>query len=99
MIILRYKMYEYIKDYFNNKKTKVLDNLEKVDYYEDSFSTITVDLPKDLRNILTLKFVYLYDFYDISRILKISFDEVVEKYNLAIKYLRDDKKVLVYKRG
>ena len=50
-------------------------------------------------NILTLKFVYLYDFYDISRILKISFDEVVEKYNLAIKYLRDDKKVLVYKRG
>ena len=93
------EVYEYIKDYFNNKKTKVLDNLEKVDYYEDSFSTITVDLPKDLRNILTLKFVYLYDFYDISRILKISFDEVVEKYNLAIKYLRDDKKVLVYKRG
>ena len=51
MIILRYKMYEYIKDYFNNKKTKVLDNLEKLEYY-DKILCLSIKQEK-LKEIIT----------------------------------------------
>lgn len=98
-IMVRKKMYDYLKEYFNTKRTTDLEeNKDSNEYnYQDYFSVITMDLPDELKQILTLKFVYLYDFIDISKMLKISFDEVIERYNLAIRYLRNDKKVLVYK--